>query len=501
MDFKIIAIRPLGKCSLNFVKVLKRNELYYLYNDYEITNVKGVESIKHLKKLPSDLYRIAGKPVINISAIVGKNGSGKSSIIELLFRAINNISYNFKYVKDNPKRTITADLMIVNRIHVEFYFHSDAFYKIVVHDQNFEVYKFDESGNKEDKPVTNLFSLENLFYTEAINYSHYAYNSREFGEWLTKLFHKNDSYQTPLVLNPMRTEGNFSINTENKLVKQRVLANLLRVDDSRKVDFRKFGDNLVASSLLLTLAKHKKQVVYYTKSQREIGSETIKEIKHIIWLENFSFKRKNEIVNELLEKVLGFKSFDYKKIDQKIYLVAKNYLLHKLISICVKYNEYNKFFLKGKKEFKMELYDKFLNELKEDKSHITFKLKQTLNYLKFDYLNYSKNNRKFEISGLAKKIDSIREQNQSILELLPPPIFNIEILLNTSIGPDVEVKFSTLSSGEKQLIYSVSSILYHLYNIDSVRDNKIQYKCINIILRRLNFISILNCKENILNTL
>jgi len=66
-----------------------------------------------------------------------------------------------------------------------------------------------------------------FFYTVAINYSNYSLNSEVIGDWVKWLFHKNDGYRSPVVLNPMRTKGEFSIEKENRFAKYRLLSNLL----------------------------------------------------------------------------------------------------------------------------------------------------------------------------------------------------------------------------------------------------------------------------------
>ena len=95
-DFKLLAIRPLKGCDKKFSKVLNEGEIYKFYNDYEFYDnegkeikednlnlEKGVAKIEHSPTIPEDLYDIKnedGSPRIkvNISAVVGKNGSGKS---------------------------------------------------------------------------------------------------------------------------------------------------------------------------------------------------------------------------------------------------------------------------------------------------------------------------------------------------------------------------------------------------------------------------------------
>ena len=96
MSFKLLAIRPLEGCNEKFLKNLVPNQIYQFYNDYEFVDGIGYSITDDLKtqkvkivnnvneSVPKDLY---GKN-INISAIVGKNGSGKSALIELLIATI-----------------------------------------------------------------------------------------------------------------------------------------------------------------------------------------------------------------------------------------------------------------------------------------------------------------------------------------------------------------------------------------------------------------------------
>ncbi len=479
MSFKIIAIKPLKGCSSKYLKVLKVEELYYFHQDYKIFVENNIEKVIYTSSYPDNLYD-KGKLKINISAVVGKNGSGKSTVVELLFRAINNIASNFKYEEGNPEKTILPDIKVLSKLKVEFYYKTDILYKVTVNGSNYEVISFLPkiennivNFTANSKPINN-FSLRKLFYTEVINYSHYAYNSDFEGEWIEKLFHKNDSYQTPVVFNPMRNRGNSNINTENNLVKQRLLSNLISPLSKEDFNFRKIGDNLEATDIVFKLKDAKLKVLLYEKKDVWFG------------LSKFSNTYRDDLVRRLF-KVIYNSEFDFNltNFNPKIYNRARAYILYKLISITLKYDEYKKYFLRGKKEFNEKKLDRFFEKLSEDNSHITFKLKQTLNYLYFNKLNLE-NGQSISIEEISKIIENIRKDNPnySIIELTPPPIFNSDIILRNS-SQNSEIFFSSLSSGEKQLTYSVSSILYHLTNLNSVTDNKIQYSNVNIVLEEI----------------
>lgn len=68
------------------MKVLKEDKWYWLARGYKMENDIMVETGEGF---PSDFYSGNG-PHISLSAIVGENGMGKSSLLELFFRLINN---------------------------------------------------------------------------------------------------------------------------------------------------------------------------------------------------------------------------------------------------------------------------------------------------------------------------------------------------------------------------------------------------------------------------
>jgi ABC-type polysaccharide/polyol phosphate transport system ATPase subunit len=96
-NFKIIAIRPLSKCDKNLLRVLSTNKVYQLYNNYTFNYQYGDERLDVIgvekdKDPVQELYKInrgyGNGLSVSISAIVGENGSGKSSIIELFFASL-----------------------------------------------------------------------------------------------------------------------------------------------------------------------------------------------------------------------------------------------------------------------------------------------------------------------------------------------------------------------------------------------------------------------------
>ena len=473
-NIKIIAIRPCNGCHKDYIKVLQKNKIYTIYNDYKID--EDTETIIHTPSIPIKLFD-QDDLSINISAIAGQNGSGKSTLIELLFMAVNNIGY---------VNGLHEELELVKELNVELYCLIGELYKIRVNNDDISVFKYKADHTLNSAPEKK-YDLNKLFFTIAINYSLYAYNSSEIRsgqkDWLKGLFHKNDSYQTPLVINPWRNRGDINVNNENGLVRLRLMANLLRPVSTQGFNFRKVSDNLTAVKLRLTVNPLKSRQVLY-----EIPGPNKKELKGITLADLPKIDK-----HTILSKINKLYPFKYKKAETERENSATNYLIGKLVSVAVTYSEYKdkRYYSIEDENFDMERIDEFLIAILDDPSHIAFKIKQTLNFLKYPYLTYE--NRDVDIVELSDGIGDIIKNTRGIKpkveELIPPPIFRVDILL----APESELEtkdfifFQTLSSGERQMIYSISSLIYHLINLDSVtrRGGKVKYTYINIILEEV----------------
>lgn len=183
---------------------------------------------------------------------------------------------------------------------------------------------------------------------------------------------------------------------------------------------------------------------------------------------------------EILEKFK--KNFNIEALPEELKYRIDNYILYKIISICSVYVEYRRF-LKRKNEedtfYQIDI-DNFLKKFKNSDSHILFKLKQVVNFVKnYDkvWKSFIEKSNKLPIKELSTKLKEIKAEN-SIIDLLPPPIYDVNFFTKDNI--DI---LGSISSGEKQLIYSVSTILYHIINLNSVdKSDMCKYRYINIIL-------------------
>lgn len=551
--FCIFAVRVNANGSTGQRKLIAQKP-YYLMKGFSIEGdiVKIEKDV--LSLLKSEMYgniltdTPTYKPAVNISAIVGENGSGKSTVVEYIIRLINNLSASaFGEIKisDSSDR-----LHFIDGVEGElFYMQYGRVYSIRIENDSakLRVYEpikelctdkvdvqkacgtfYDNHRDGQGKSHELFRSLgitddfKRLFYTIVSNHSIYAYNTNDYPSeinsdkmemkaevlyrqsfaertnriggvkavypidqkcWLHGLFHKNDGYQVPLVLTPYRSEGIIDINTENKLANERLVA--LIVDE--KSNFRVINEHLKVESLSVT----RSNVVYdYKRFKKQlklsaISVEIYSELKHKI--------------KEIWWARLGFPAELGK--DKKYYNDAISYLAYKTVKVSKQYQQYG-FFYKRFKNSGYQLNEQDLERLIDnmilDSSHITAKIFQTLAYIGYNIYTDEVVSRPIIPEDLKavnhprtlanNKIVGLLLFNMQREKLIPAPIFDVTINLRDTFSNE-QVPFETISSGEKQLTYAVSSLLYHLVNIDSVKNDnnglRIVYDHVNIILEEI----------------
>ena len=345
---KLIALKIYSGCAQHIRKCLKPNVYYYLCNDFYFTHSGELFYDNSRQSAINDTFFTinglqfpeppANTIAINISAIVGKNGDGKSSLVEIIIRLINNLAESTK-VYDAPLHHIyglKAELL---------YQYDDTIYKIVEdgYDNNTQLIEYAtlrdgklEIKNKSVKGTKEI-PFPPLFYTWVSNYSHYAYNVYDFQKewkvdpssvssdkeaneacWLYPIFHKNDGYAVPLALHPYRECGNFDVNKEAALSKQRLTALFINSTDAPS-SFRNITGNMAVGIKLKPIEYSKLQkrtLENYLMSVRTENSslnwafERIQEMSHNVKelqesdLEQW-YDREHLLINDLLDVLLG----------------------------------------------------------------------------------------------------------------------------------------------------------------------------------------------------
>lgn len=530
---------------------LMAGEPYYLMQGFtvegDMVRVERTSDTALKDSMFNQFYADQGtRAHINFSAIVGMNGSGKSTLVEYMLRLINNFSASF--FGEYKLNAATDRLHFIDGMDGELYYYSYGYpYCLAVKNDSVWIYRYKFIGETDDKnemlfkrdlkvhhnyrwgfddryhkPFSEIDSYDSkyLFYTLVSNHSIYAYNANDYRDecnsdeierffekaynekqklvdpddietktysteekcWLHGLFHKNDGYQIPLVLNPFRKEGNIDINNENVLAKERLVSLLV----SPGSEFRKINDHLEVTSITLTRSTEvydRKRV--NKKLKAEINSDddynAIRDGIFSCWLKALS-------LNE-----------NYGR-EKMFYEDTKDYICYKTLKIAKQYRQYQHHFENFKKNnWKLFEYDiqQLIEDIMLDSSHITGKLFQALDYLLYDIYGDERIGYPIELTAIKKDRRFVTTAGDHYPQnfcsayracCIPSPIFDVTINVRDSVTKK-DVDFETLSSGEKQLTYAVSLLLYHLNNIDSVAEDnnrrRILYKHVNIILEEV----------------
>lgn len=553
--FYIFAVQVNSESSTGKRK-LTCGKPYYLLDGFNIYEDRILVSKDRYIKTVYDYY-MAGEiysPHITVSAIVGENGAGKSSVIEFEMRLINNFSAivfgEFAKVDGWPH------LHYIDGVDGELYYLlKQNVYRLCVTGRDVKLYcyywqKEEENDNivfkkpieiikshvvpKLGEPIRSAYaysttyfeSLKNLlprfFYTVVLNQSAYAYNTNDFASecndekyeikvrngdnknekdeiipystedkcWLSGLFHKNDGYQIPIVLIPYRVEGNYDINVENKLAYERLISIMVREDEEGRV----INGHLRMTSFDLKRkpCDYDLDYIHQRLGFRQFGSDDYEKMKSIL------LNTWNSLVG--FDILANSESYLYRN-------QAINYLVYKTLKIACTYDEYRKFryrhIVQGE-PFDEKSFQELVQMTIANNSHVANKLYRTIAYLIWDI---------YEIHGETKdeplkiRITDINERwinafNKRRVELtsnigssliteasIPPPFFDTAIGL-VELNTGVYVPFEFLSSGEKQQAYSISALVYHLKNLDSVSDDnssseRVAYPYIQLVLEEV----------------
>lgn len=557
--FKLIGIRPHKDCGDKFLKLLEPGRLYQFYNEFEFYTDDGkfdgvngeITYYNSINPTPDNLYKIGGLNV-NISAVVGKNGTGKSTLIELLLyskyligtsfkdgntgktmlpkysdlrnkelqevqETYNNrteninkyrdfISKNLKRISKSPIRKKffmerifryideiegLSEERLNERNHLRYlkaesllsseesltyrcslyYLTNDCVYEMTFNDQ---IELFEITTDTKTK-ITDIDLTKHFFYSTILNYSHHSLNSNHIGYWINSLFHKNDGYKTPAVINPMRDSGNFNINKEIELSKSRLLVNSLiiqlnnlnqpvSISDKQNIDsirIKRKDNSFFKKSVSLNWDNSS---LTYNIQGHPVGVNTISEILNTNGLESFVI-------------------FGYNGKSVKILEDLMNYLINKVHRIQKNYPEYiDKVKSIGINDADQIAEDKStIKKLNKDYSHVSFKYHRSIFFFK-KLVNeglddfFSEEESKISLIEYLKKVNFL-DENLNILEedlfqiflRVPPPIFEVDFnLTKSTILATESCKFEELSSGEQQSIHTINTFIYHLNNAYSV---------------------------------
>ena len=496
-------------CDPKFRKVLTEN--CYLFND----RVRVDENDRiELNPECKDKSWYFGRNIA-VQAIVGPNGSGKSSLLELMYRIINNFS---ALVERGMKRNAAWRLLFVEGLYAELYYVQDRHLyciacrgndvifikdgeKVRMFSANTQSYR----QSKENQLLVNEMAkmADSLHYTIVTNYSLQSLVSSDYADetslspdrggafspeqegtvWISHLYHKNDGYLTPIVLNPFRDQkGNIDMVTEYQLTVYRLSA-LLLYYRKRKGFFDDYELNDIQYKFSLNLVQEKYK-------EKKISDDRI--FNAVLNIENYVKNNPFSTVAILLNR-MGFMDL---KLDHDITRAAAAYLVYKILSIASKYPSYGDF-----DHWKLDLFDKtrltipemdelrrLTAKIKRDKSHITIKVVQVCSLLRViekrgvEVLERSSFGIDYYRDLVGIPYVQARSELFEIMYMLPPSFFIPTLTIKNPEKEGQPLEISKFSSGERQLLYTFSTYIYHIRNLLSIPKERVAYRHINLIL-------------------
>ncbi len=240
--FDIFAISLKNKKNVEkHLKALNK-EIYCLNRIYKIVDNK----ILYNKDSDISIYDNENYK-INLNVIIGKNGEGKSTIVELILKAFNNIIKKINH---------DDDIKEVDDLYLEIFFSykkskssNVEIFNIVVDNSDIKLYKsedkidFDEKNKlyiyeidrTKEKDISILRNFIPLIYKD---YSLFSLNSSKE----TFSFLENMDYleKNQIIIQPKRIKGNIDVNNFEKDIKHKLLMVLLNnfEDENKLNDFR-----------------------------------------------------------------------------------------------------------------------------------------------------------------------------------------------------------------------------------------------------------------------
>lgn len=493
----IIGIEIEEGCDSKVVKNLRPGR--YPFGNYQLPKDNGYKWRNGSEQSDRLCQIYPTMPQISISCIIGMNGSGKTTLLDILFRIINNYAVIVsEKTKEYGAPIDTYEVEYAEGLNAKLYFEVEG-------NLGYIQSTFKRADNK--KPVEFVKTLDgdygrsssdylsilsSLFYTIGINYSIHSMRFKDrsgldegYNQWMCNIYHNDQNYLVPLSFAPYRVDGVIDINKDDDLACRRLTTLSILLYSQGKQLLKSYNPQKI------------KYEIKETDRGHEIPKELVSPEMNKLALRNGIYYSCEEIIKQFIKvweaSVLDLSCYDKDMKDEILESLARE-----TTRICLTYPKYGNILnlksifiqedrQKPKDAFNDANFDEVVQKIYNSigKDSILADIDQILTFIS--------NKKIIDKSGeiLVNNL-VVNDKGENIIynvydklyRLLPPIFFDIELCFTKDGEEKNEIELSEMSSGEKQMLYSNSAALYHIYNIaNSETDTKIiPYKHINIIL-------------------
>jgi len=421
---------------------------------------------------------------INVTAIVGKNGSGKSSVNKLILLLLFCKNYS---LKENSEQNPIYDDNILEAISP--FVNKDLF--LIIYDNEFKKI----SMKVFIKYLYDTFNIQNhlprkkeeiedclIMYSEIkakdiksffihFNYMLDTLYDGQKDKWIKEIYHKADNYQTPLLLEPYKNNN------------RREIIDLEKIEYLNNHNFLRFY-SIFSFNKKITQFFNPNKIKFYNPKftfPNNVSDEEFACTKNPIF-----YKVANKFWNIVkYEQIfLDIKEFDenFCKIMKQIedWYEKKNYQDINLLYIALKVKTSNKELFN---EDEYGKYDNWLSALRQNSYDITlpsninfenlistnasdYEVRKIKTCIDFDKNEVYDNNLFLDNLGIEINIEDIKD----ILSFVPPWV-NVEFF-------EDEKSIKSLSSGEKSFFTFLINLMYQVQNLN----DRNEYETIYLLL-------------------